>query len=79
MKTYHKSADAIAKLDAEQYHVTQESGTEQSGTGKYLHNQEPGIYVVDAVKQIIANDHESRSLIDVESIELTLLIAYLCR
>ena len=45
MKAYQKSADAIAKLDAEQYHVTQESGTERPGTGKYLHNQEPGIYV----------------------------------
>ena len=45
MKTYQKSADAIAKLEAEQYRVTQESGTEQPGTGKYLHNHEPGIYV----------------------------------
>ena len=45
MKTYQKSADAIVKLDAEQYRVTQESGTERPDTGKYLHNQEPGIYV----------------------------------
>ena len=45
MKTYQKSADAIAKLNAEQYRVTQESGTERSGTGEYLHNSEPGIYV----------------------------------
>jgi len=45
MKTYQKSADAIAKLSAEQYRVTQESGTERSGTGEYLHNSEPGIYV----------------------------------
>jgi peptide-methionine (R)-S-oxide reductase len=45
MKNYQKSADAIAKLDAEQYRVTQESGTERPGTGKYLHNREPGIYV----------------------------------
>jgi peptide-methionine (R)-S-oxide reductase len=45
MKTYHKSADAIAKLDPEQYRVTQESGTERPGTGEYLHNYEPGIYV----------------------------------
>ena len=45
MKTYQKSADAIAKLDAEQYWVTQENGTERPGTGKHLHNQEPGIYV----------------------------------
>ena len=45
MKNYHKSADAIARLDAEQYRVTQESGTERPGTGEYLHNNEPGIYV----------------------------------
>lgn len=45
MKTYQKSAVTIAKLDAEQYRVTQESGTERPGTGTYLHNHEPGIYV----------------------------------
>ena len=45
MKSYPKSADAIAQLDAEQYRVTQENGTEQPGTGEYLHNHEPGIYV----------------------------------
>ncbi len=45
MSTYQKSAEAIAKLSAEQYRVTQESGTERPGTGQYLHNKEPGIYV----------------------------------
>ena len=45
MKNYQKSADAIARLSAEQYRVTQESGTESPGTGEYLHNDEPGIYV----------------------------------
>ncbi len=45
MKTYSKSADAIAQLGAEQYRVTQENGTERPGTGEYLHNHEPGIYV----------------------------------
>ncbi len=45
MKNYPKSADAIAQLDAEQYRVTQQNGTEQPGTGEYLHNHEPGIYV----------------------------------
>lgn len=45
MKKYQKPADAIARLDAEQYRVTQESGTERAGTGEYLHNDEPGIYV----------------------------------
>ena len=45
MKTYTKSAAAIAKLTPEQYQVTQRSGTERHGTGKYLDNHEPGIYV----------------------------------
>ncbi|MEY3002910.1 MAG: hypothetical protein RLZZ491_86, partial [Pseudomonadota bacterium] len=29
----------------EQYHVTQDAGTERPGTGAYLHNKAPGIYV----------------------------------
>ncbi len=45
MTNYHKSAEAIAQLDAEQYRVTQQNGTELPGTGEYLHNHEPGIYV----------------------------------
>ncbi|MBN8411627.1 peptide-methionine (R)-S-oxide reductase MsrB [Halomonas denitrificans] len=45
MKTYDKSPEAIARLNREQYRVTQESGTERPGTGEYLHHHEPGIYV----------------------------------
>lgn len=45
MTRYERSADAIAALDAEEYYVTQQSGTERPGTGKYLYNKEPGIYV----------------------------------
>jgi peptide-methionine (R)-S-oxide reductase len=45
MKTYTKSSEAVASLSPEQYHVTQESGTEPPGTGTYLDNEEPGIYV----------------------------------
>ena len=45
MKNFAKNPDAIARLDAEQYRVTQEDGTEQPGSGEYLHNEEPGIYV----------------------------------
>ena len=45
MTRYTKSPDAIAALDPEQYWVTQENGTERPGTGKYLDNKDPGIYV----------------------------------
>jgi peptide-methionine (R)-S-oxide reductase len=43
--TYAKTPEAIAALDREQYHVTQNSGTERPGTGKYLNNKEVGLYV----------------------------------
>ena len=42
---YEKSADAIARLSPEEFRVTQHSGTERPGTGKYLKNKEVGIYV----------------------------------
>ena len=45
MTQYRKTADAVAALTAEQFRVTQQSGTERPGTGKYLSNKEPGIYV----------------------------------
>lgn len=45
MKQYKKDAIAVASLTPEQYHVTQESGTEPPGSGEYLTNLEPGIYV----------------------------------
>ena len=45
MQKYSKASDAFSKLSREQYRVTQESGTETPGTGEYLHNKEPGIYV----------------------------------
>lgn len=45
MTTYHRDPDAIAALDDEQYYVTQQSGTERPGTGKYLDNKDRGIYV----------------------------------
>jgi len=45
MRQFSKDADAISKLSPEQYRVTQQSGTEAPGTGEYLHNKEPGIYV----------------------------------
>jgi peptide-methionine (R)-S-oxide reductase len=42
---YSKTPDKIAALSPEEYRVTQKSGTERPGTGKYLNNKEPGIYV----------------------------------
>ena len=42
---YRTTPEALARLTKEQYRVTQESATERPGTGKYLDNHEPGIYV----------------------------------
>jgi peptide-methionine (R)-S-oxide reductase len=45
MPTFRKDPDAVSRLSAEQYRVTQQSGTESPGSGEYLDNKEPGIYV----------------------------------
>jgi peptide-methionine (R)-S-oxide reductase len=45
MSNYRKTAEAVSLLSPEQYWVTQQSGTERPGTGDYLHDKEPGIYV----------------------------------
>jgi peptide-methionine (R)-S-oxide reductase len=45
MTDYRKTQEAIARLTPEQYRVTQQSGTERPGTGEYLNNKQPGIYV----------------------------------
>ena len=42
---YRKTPEALARVTKEQYRVTQESATERPGTGEYLDNHEPGIYV----------------------------------
>ena len=42
---YHKNPAAVDALSPEQYHVTQENGTERPFTGEYCNNHEPGIYV----------------------------------
>jgi len=45
MAQYRKDPERIAALGPEEYRVTQQNGTERPGTGKYLTNTEPGIYV----------------------------------
>ena len=42
---YNKNPAAVDALSPEQYHVTQENGTELPFTGEYCDNHEPGIYV----------------------------------
>ncbi|MGO6724669.1 peptide-methionine (R)-S-oxide reductase MsrB [Rhizobium leguminosarum] len=45
MRVYTKDPDALSRLTPEQHRVTQQSGTERPGTGEYLNNKVPGIYV----------------------------------
>lgn len=45
MAQYRKDPEVLARLTPEQYRVTQESGTEYPGSGEYLNNKAPGIYV----------------------------------
>lgn len=45
MSEYLKTDEAIARLTPEQFHVTQESGTERPFTGPLLENKRVGIYV----------------------------------
>ncbi len=42
---YRKNEESIAALDAEQYRITQQNGTEPAFTGKYNDHKESGIYV----------------------------------
>lgn len=45
MANHRKTEEAVNALTPEQYRVTQQSGTERSGTGALLANKKPGIYV----------------------------------
>jgi peptide-methionine (R)-S-oxide reductase len=45
MRKFSRDEEAIRKLSPEQYRVTQQSATEHPGTGEYLDNKEPGIYI----------------------------------
>ncbi|MFZ1162403.1 peptide-methionine (R)-S-oxide reductase MsrB [Mycobacterium sp.] len=42
---YSRNPATVDALSAEQYHVTQENGTEPPFTGEYYNNHEAGIYV----------------------------------
>jgi peptide-methionine (R)-S-oxide reductase len=45
MIQYKKDDATVKSLTSEQYRVTQENATEKPGSGEYLDNNEPGIYV----------------------------------
>jgi len=45
MREYRKTPEALVHLSPDQYRVTQLGATEAPGSGEYLHNEEPGIYV----------------------------------
>ena len=45
MPKFSKNIEALQRLSPEQYRVTQQNGTEHPGTGEYLDNRDPGIYV----------------------------------
>ena len=42
---YRKTPEALGRLTPQQYHVTQEDGTEPAFRNEYWNNHEPGIYV----------------------------------
>ena len=44
-KEFGRDPAVISQLSPEQYRVTQLGATERPGTGEYLHNDVPGIYV----------------------------------
>jgi peptide-methionine (R)-S-oxide reductase len=45
MQNFRRDEGAVRKLSPEQYRVTQQNATEPPGTGEYLDNKAPGIYV----------------------------------
>jgi len=45
MREFTKDPAALERLTREQYRVTQQGATEPPGSGEYLYNEEPGIYV----------------------------------
>ncbi len=45
MATYKRDPDALLRLSAEQFRVTQADGTERPFENEYWENKEPGLYV----------------------------------
>ena len=45
MRKFARDPVVVSRLSPEQYRVTQQAATEKPGTGEYLHNRQPGIYV----------------------------------
>jgi len=45
MRNFRRDEEAVRELSPEQFRVTLRGSTECPGTGAYLHNEEPGIYV----------------------------------
>lgn len=45
MPTFHKNPEAISRLSAEQYEVTQRNATERPFKNAYWSHKEPGLYV----------------------------------
>ena len=59
MRKFSRDEEAVRNLSPEQFRVTQRSGTERPGTGEYLHNDEPGIYVdVVSGEPLFASSHK---------------------
>ena len=44
-RQFARDPAVVSTLTPEQYRVTQQGATEMPGSGEYLHNDEPGIYV----------------------------------
>jgi peptide-methionine (R)-S-oxide reductase len=52
-------AELRARLTPEQYHVTQEKGTERAFTGKYAYNREKGLYAcIVCGSELFSSEHK---------------------